>query len=64
MPDVIDKMFGEVGEFYPGSKKKRRPKSGEQKKVNNEKELWQEKMGEKGLYSQSSIQTKICSCWR
>lgn len=43
MPDVIDKMFGEVGEFYPGSKKKRRPKSGEQKKVNNEKELWQEK---------------------
>lgn len=43
MPDVIDKMFGEAGEFYPGSKKKRRPKSGETKKVNNEKEFWEEK---------------------
>lgn len=41
MPDKIDEMFGVIGEFYPGSKKKRRPQSGVVKKVKGDKELWE-----------------------
>ncbi len=43
MPDVIDTMFGSMNEYYPGSKKKRRPKTHEPKKLNKEKDLWEEK---------------------